>query len=86
VTETIVHIELRYRMKSTGASSHTLGQCEVCRTHVAEVFLLVKEQRQADGDWRYGDPSHIFGHEACLQRLQGGASVCVADIEGRQRD
>lgn len=35
----------RYRMKSTGASSHKYGNCEVCGQHASEVFHQVEERQ-----------------------------------------
>lgn len=34
----------RYRIKSTGASSHKYGNCEICGQHASEVFSQVEER------------------------------------------
>lgn len=63
--------DLKYRIRSTGASSARFGACEVCETHVSEVFIQVESKAFAF----VGDPTQIegwartgclFGHEACL--------------------
>ena len=37
--------EYRYRLTSTGYSSHRYGPCEVCGEHASEVFLQLEARR-----------------------------------------
>ena len=66
--------EYRYRIQSTGASSHKYGPCEVCGKHVSEVFSQIEQRWYGT----QGDPAtdnevmldllddpgmYIWGHE-----------------------
>jgi hypothetical protein len=51
----------KVRASSTGYSSARYGTCEVCNTHVADVWI-------GTGDDGY---LHAFGHETCVKRAIG---------------
>lgn len=73
--------EHRYRIRSTGFSSHRYGPCEVCHKHASEVFIQSEERSYevyADEPgfpgvgWTIDGCRMLFGHEQCLlgQRKQ----------------
>jgi hypothetical protein len=84
---TAQHVDIKlnkyhYRLTSTGGSSYKYGLCEVCRTHVSEVFLQteVREYQIYASDPPEVRRLHpaaigyteykchtIFGHMACLE-------------------
>lgn len=65
----------RYKLTSTGHSSARYGPCEICDTHVSEVFIQT-EQRQfsvpgvVENGWTGYQCFTHFGHESCLKSKQ----------------
>jgi hypothetical protein len=69
-----VNGEYRYRLSSTGGSSHQYGNCMVCGKHCTEAFIQT-EQRHYTVDhndihidsYTEHDCKTLFGHENCLK-------------------
>lgn len=76
-TETIVG-NFRFTLRSTGESSARFGVCEICSEHCSEVFIQTVAAGYWDEEekwcWTYFGIKRatLFGHEACLKRLQNG--------------
>lgn len=67
--------QYRYRLNSTGNNSTSLGNCEVCGTHVSDVFLQVEQRSYTHPvsnaeSWTHEGCHDYFGHEDCLKSKQ----------------
>lgn len=66
----------RYRIRSTGGSSHRFGPCAACGKHAIETFAQSEEVRfEPDAldsaathanPWTYYGGRTLLGHETCL--------------------
>jgi hypothetical protein len=71
-----------YKISSTHASSEKYGVCEVCKTHVSEVFIQSEQRKYNNpitntiGLTYYDCHPHLFGHEECLLSVRRNKEKC----------
>lgn len=67
----------QYKLTSTGQSSQTYGNCEVCKKYVSDVFYQVESIEYEPGNFTYYECKNYFGHEDCLLAVRRPTPLAV---------